>query len=331
VGSRGELLVHCVPSSVPGDPFSPDYFVSLVTQEMVTLMDLTHFDTTQRDPCQEEPGVEGTEGKNRDIHWNIPNDSDFPVFGVFPTIFPLLEGIVLPDTIDLRDPFPTTWPETTPLEFIAWIRAHKKYIWDHNSGKLLHAHSKMFRASRLPAGAAFSELQFVPNPTLSVTLLDFHSTEYDAVRKSFQQARELAYLRVSNLEVFPVSKNDGGNNKNGSAQAVGDAIASSMKDIVENSKMTGAERERKSSQTDAVFQWGILFAHVSDNNLVVEPHAGELSPVFLEILQRQNRSLTVEKYRQEFSDFLATKRVQDPNNFVYRRARLIHVLTSKKQ
>jgi hypothetical protein len=291
IGSRGELLDHCVPSSVPDDPFCPNHFVSLATLEMVTLMDLPHFPTTRCDPCHVEP-PEGTDA-NRDIHWPTPADEDFPVFSVFPTIFPLLEGVVLPDTINLKHPFPATWPDATPLEFVAWLRAFK-YILDHNSGKSLHAHTQMFKASRIPAAASFDKLEFVTDPTIAAARLNFGSSEYAFVRKSFDQAREVAYLRV---------------------------FAQSMKEIVENSKMTSSERERKQyrkqSQQDAMLQWRILLAHVSANDSV-EP--AELSPVFIGILQQENRSVAVKNYRREFSKFLATKRAQDPDNFVYRQA-----------
>jgi hypothetical protein len=96
---------------------------------------------------------------------------------------------------------------------------------------------------------------------------------------------------------------------------------------------TRVERERKISQKDASYQWRIFLTHVSDND-VVEP--GELSPVFLEVLQRQNRSFAVETYRKEYSDFLTTKRSQNPNNFVYRQATHIeevatHVFVSALQ
>jgi hypothetical protein len=91
VGSRGELLTHCVPISIPGDPFRPNHFVSLASQEMVTMMNLPHLTLGNRDPCQVAP-PEGAD-TNRDIHWPLPSESECPVFSVFPTIFPLLEGV----------------------------------------------------------------------------------------------------------------------------------------------------------------------------------------------------------------------------------------------
>jgi hypothetical protein len=321
VGSRGEMLDHCAPASVLDDPFRPCHFLSLASQEMVELMDLPHFPITGRDPMQVEP-PEGTP-PNRDICWPIPTESEFPVFSVFPTIFPLLEGAVLPDAVDLTLPLPTTWPDDTPLEFIAWLRAFK-YIWDHNSAKSLHSHAQMFCDS-FPVEASFDKYHFVTDPGTTVTLLlDFGSVEYEAVRKTFQQAREMAYLRVSNSAPVPVTPNQGGNQVagfpggNDNSHAVGTAIARSMRDIMQESKLTGAERERKGSQTDAIAQWRLLFASGNEDNTSVEP--GVLSPVFSELLQRTSKSYMVEGYRKEYSDFLTNRRLKHPYNFVYRQA-----------
>jgi hypothetical protein len=331
VGSRGELLSHCVPVSISGDPFCPNHFVSLATQEMVTLMDLPHLPLGRRDPCQVDP-PEGPD-TNRDIHWPLPSESECPVFSVFPTIFPLLEGIILPDTLNLTEPLPTTWHDSIPPEFVAWLRA-LKYIFEHNDGKSLHAFSKMFQADRIPIQAALPELSFADEPTLSVTLLDFETIEYEAVLKTFKQARELAYLRVSDSVTIQDLTIGGGNNGGAnSSNAVGDTLAQSMKEIVENSKLTGAERERKGSQKDVLLQWSIFLASVSADN-VIEPAV--LSSEFKEILLRHNRSLAVETYRKEYADFLSSKRSQHPNNFVYRQATHIeevvtHVFVSALQ
>jgi hypothetical protein len=314
VGSRGELVSHCVPISISGDPFSPNHFVSLASQEMATLMALPHFTIGQRDPCQADPpdGVD----TNREIHWPLPSEAECPVFSVFPTIFPLLEGIFLPDTINLTNPLPTTWSDETPPKFVAWLRA-LKYIFDHNNGKSLHAFSKMFNADEIPMAAAYVGLSFADAPTVSIAQLDFETDEYEAVLKSFKQARELAYLRVSDSAIIPAPPNGGGNNGGDNSNGLGSALAKSMGEIVENSKLTGAERERKISQKDVIEQWRIMTATVTDAN-VIEP--GTLSKVFKEILLRQNKSLAVETYRKEYSDFLSTKRAQHPNNFVYRQA-----------
>jgi hypothetical protein len=331
VGSRGELLSHCVPVSISGDPFCPNHFVSLATQEMVTLMDLPHLSLGRRDPCQVDP-PEGPD-TNRDIHWPLPTESECPVFSVFPAIFPLLEGIILPDTINLSDPLPSAWNDSIPPEFVAWLRA-LKYIFDHNEGKSLHAFSKMFQADRIPLQAGYPELSFVDEPTLTVALLDFETIEYEAVLKNFKQARELAYLRVSDSATIQ-DLSIGGTNNGGadSSTEVGTALAQSMKTIAENSKLTGAERERHDSQKDVLFQWRIFLASVSADN-VMEPAV--LSPEFTGILLRQNRSLAVEAYRKEYSDFLSSKRAQNPNDFVYRQATHIeevvtHVFVSALQ
>eukprot|EP00980_Cylindrotheca_fusiformis_P015136 scaffold4181_cov79-Cylindrotheca_fusiformis.AAC.1 len=172
----------------------------------------------------------------------------------------------------------------------------------------------MFRASSVPIDG-FGGLSLVPSPMFNYTTLEIGSPQHHIVLEKFNADREVAYFRAARSEAVntgDASTNGGGGFTTNTAKELGDALTLSMKELVENSKYTGSERERTSTLKETVNQFRILLAHRNPTTSEIEP--ATLSQEFNKIMLSCNRTVAVNDLRTGLADFLDTKRADQPMN-----------------
>eukprot|EP00980_Cylindrotheca_fusiformis_P027280 scaffold19716_cov59-Cylindrotheca_fusiformis.AAC.1 len=287
VGSLGDSLEQAFPVSVSGDALDPKHFITLGPAGMVTQLSLPHIPTLLHEPSQ-EPDPIAINDSNRSIHWDAEDDQGLPVFMAYMSVYPLPEGIDLPlEGHDLSGPLPTSWTNGVPQPYVAWVQGIK-YLIDHNKGRSLHFEHTMFKASSVPVDKFGGVLSLVSSPTINFTTLDIASPHHQEVLKKFNADRKAAYLRVSRAAVIDRALHQATGQPTDTAQMVGHAVlVDAIKELAENNKMTGAERERSSHQKEVTYSYSILWAHRNKTTNAMEPTT--LSKLFTDI-EKQNRS-----------------------------------------